>query len=254
MADFVRNANLPVCADSIILGEKYSHKLSNPLKSLNISPIFVPDNPNVDVRLSGHADLSVLHSGGDKLFLAPYLKRTEFAQNIADMGADIEFADILQRDKYPFDAQLNIALVGNLFIYNSRVSYLSVVKYLTIERGFHGINCRQGYAKCSVLVVDESSIITQDRGIARVANVAGLNVLEIEAGHVALDGFEYGFIGGAGFKLSSNVLAFTGKIDAHPDKERILAFISSRNIMPVYLTDEPVFDIGSAIILTEKHR
>ena len=114
------------------------------------------------------------------------------------------------------------------------------------------MSIKQGYAKCSALIVDERSIISQDRGLTRAAAAAGLDVLQISPGHVALDGFEYGFLGGAGFKISRDKLCFTGVLDIHPDKGRILDFLSARGIRPLYLTDRPVFDIGSAIPLTEK--
>ena len=116
-----------------------------------------------------------------------------------------------------------------------------------------GAPVRQGYAKCSMLVVDERSIITQDAGIARAARGIGLNVLEIMPGYVALDGFEYGFLGGAGFKPAAGIIAFTGTLDAHPDRLRILTFLAARGVSAVYLTGLPVFDIGSAIPITEQN-
>lgn len=252
MAEFVGAPNLPKCADTVILGAKYAEKLKKALKKLEITPLFVPDNPNVERRLSGHADLSLIHAGGDRVFLAPYLNGTAFAQTIINLGADVNFAGIRQSAEYPFDAQLNLVAVVNNLICNTKTAYLPAVDYLSRVRGMNVIDCRQGYTKCSVLVVDEHSIITQDKGISSAAKKAGLDVLEIESGYVMLDGYDYGFIGGAGFKLSSDTLAFTGTFDAHPDKMRILDFIASHGVNALYLTDEPIFDIGSAIPLTEK--
>lgn len=100
--------------------------------------------------------------------------------------------------------------------------------------------------------MDESSVITSDGGIAAVAGKAGLNVLRIAPGHILLDGFETGFIGGAAFKLSPGLLAFTGRLDGHPDGERIESFLRARRVEPLYLTDSPVFDVGSAVLLTEQ--
>lgn len=252
MAEFVGASNLPRCADAVILGAKYAKKLEKALKKLEINPLFVPENPDVDRRLSGHADLSALHAGGERIYLAPYLSGTEFAHILIDLGAEIEFADIRQGTEYPLDAQLNLAVVGNRVICSTKTAYLPAVDYLSRALGVNIINCRQGYTKCSVLVVDERSIITQDKGISFAARKAGLDVLEIESGYVMLDGYEYGFIGGAGFKISYNTMVFTGTLDAHPDKKRILDFIASHGIKALYLTDEPIYDIGSAIPLTEK--
>lgn len=252
MAEFVKVPNLPNDANVVIIGEKYAEKLAKPLKKWGITPLFVPDNPNVDPRLSGHADLSVFHAGGERLYLAPFLRGSDFAKKLEALGADVMFADISQAATYPHDARLNIAALADTVIYNPKVSYLPAVNYLTSEKNYKAVQCKQGYAKCSTLVVNERSLITQDRGIARAAMNAGLDVLQIEPGNVELSGFSCGFIGGAGFMLSKSELAFTGALDAHPDKPRILAFLAERNNTPVYLTVDPIFDIGSAIPLTEK--
>lgn len=253
MADFVLHANLPKRAEHVIIGAKYARLLEEPLKLRGIIPLFVPDNPNVDERLSGHADLSVFHAGGEKIWLAPYLWESAFAARLAALGAQLHIADIAQQPAYPHDAQLNIAAVGGAFIYNPKVSYTPVIEHLADIRGMRGVPVRQGYAKCSVLVVDERSIITQDAGIARAARKIGLDVMEIMPGYVALDGFEYGFLGGAGFKPVADIMAFTGTLDVHPDRLRILTFLAVRGVNAVYLTELPVFDIGSAIPITEQN-
>ena len=45
MMKFVENPNLPVCADIVIIGEKYCNILQNGIKSLGINALFMPDNP-----------------------------------------------------------------------------------------------------------------------------------------------------------------------------------------------------------------
>ena len=114
------------------------------------------------------------------------------------------------------------------------------------------IACKQGYARCSVCVVDENSIITADRGIAAAARKNGIDVLMIRPGFIALDGFPYGFIGGAAFKIAADILSFTGTLDRHPDKAAIEDFLSAKKIKPVYITHYPIFDIGGALPVTEK--
>ena len=68
---------------------------------------------------------------------------------------------------------------------------------------------------------------------------------------IKLDGFDHGFIGGASFKISESELAFTGTIEDTNIKNKIESFLSERCIKPIYLIDKPIFDIGSAIPLTE---
>ena len=176
MMKFVENPNLPVCADIVIIGEKYCKILQNGIKSLGINALFMPDNPYVDPRLSGHADLSVLHLGGNRLLLAPYLKRSSFSQQLEDRGFDIRFADIEQSALYPNDAQMNVCILGNKVIYNPQTGSDAIVKYLTIGNGAIQVSSRQGYSRCSVCVVNDNAIITADEGICRSAKAHGVDV------------------------------------------------------------------------------
>ena len=247
----VEKPNLPKMADTILIGEKYFELLQKPLEKLGIKALSVPDNAFVDPRLAGHADLSVLHGGGEMLWLAPHLRGSDFADQLRDMGFALDYPDISQSAAYPGDAQLNVCICGKYAICNKFIVPTEIVNYLT-SRGFEVVDCRQGYAKCSACVVDEGSIITADRGIEAAARKAGLDVLLIEPGYISLDGFTFGFIGGSSFKISRSKLAFTGTLDAHPNRDEILRFLVKHEIETVYLTEKPAFDIGSGIPLIEQ--
>ena len=249
---FVRRAALPDCAEIVLIGEKYAEILDKPLKKLCISVKYIPNNPNVDPRLSGHADLSILHAGGERLYFAPYLRGTALHRELSGLGADIRIADIGQSALYPNDAQLNLCAVGNQLLCNRQTAAQEIVRYFTIDCGASVIYVKQGYTRCSICPAGERSIITADRGIAAAAKNAGMDVLLISPGHIVLDGFDTGFIGGASFCIAKDKIAFTGTLDRHPDKERIIRFLADRSIEPVFLTDRPIFDIGSAISLTER--
>ena len=247
----VEKPNLPKMAETVLIGEKYTELLEKPLEKLGINAVPVPDNGYVDSRLSGHGDLSVLHMGGKILWLAPHLRRSRFAERLNSMGFALDYLDILQSAAYPGDAQLNVCICGKYAICNKSIVSAEIVSNLT-DSGFEILDCRQGYAKCSVCVVTEGAIITADRGVEAVAREAGLDVLLIEPGYIALDGFDYGFIGGSSFKISRSKLAFTGTLDTHPSKMDILHFLKAHEVEAVYLTERPIFDIGSGIPITEK--
>lgn len=251
MMKFVENPNLPVCTDIVIIGEKYCNILQNGVGKLGINILSMPDNPYVDDRLSGHADLSALHLGGNRLLLAPYLKGSSFSRQLEDRGFEIKFASIEQSALYPNDAQMNVCILGDKVIYNPKTGSDAIVKYLTIGNGAIQVSSRQGYSRCSVCVVNDNAIITADEGICRSAKAHGIDVLKIMPGYIDLPGFDYGFVGGASFKISDTKLAFTGGLDRHPDAEQIIEFTSLHNVDLVYITDKPAFDIGGAIPITE---
>lgn len=251
MSRFVSEPNLPVSCSVLIYGKKYAGILEESLNSLHIESILLPDNPDIDRRLSGHADLSVFHAGGERLFLAPYLKGSAFASRLECRGALLDFPVVQQGQVYPGDAQFNCCVVGQRLICNPKTAAGNIVDYLTSVDNKSLIPVRQGYSRCAVCIVNSESIITSDRGIAAAARADGQQVLLIQEGHIRLDGYAYGFIGGAAFKISSDKLAFTGSLDAHPDRDAILRFLAERGVEPVYLSREPLFDIGSAIPLFE---
>ena len=167
------------------------------------------------------------------------------------LGFNVEYPSISFGNSYPNDCGLNICLFGDTVIYNKQTACKAIINHL--DDKIH-IQCNQGYSKCLVCPVDDNSIITSDKGIAKSAKSHGLNVLEIAQGHIDLPGFQYGFIGGSAFKKSKDKLVFTGTLDQHPDKPRILDFINKRGVEAVYLTDRNIFDIGSILPLTEKVR
>ena len=251
MSRFVSEPNLPVSCSVLIYGKKYAGILVKSLDFLHIESILLPDNPDIDRRLSVHADPSVFHAGGERLFLAPYLKGSAFASRLECRGALLDFPVSPQGREYPGDAQFNCCVVGKHVICNPKTAGTGIVDFLTKSGSKMCVPVRQGYSRCAVCVVDADSIITEDRGISAAAKATGLHVLLIRPGYIRLDGYPYGFIGGASCKLASDKLAFTGNLDTHPDREAILAFLAERGIAPVYLSQEPAFDIGSMIPLFE---
>jgi hypothetical protein len=101
MSRFVSEPNLPVSCSVLIYGKKYAGILEKSLDSLHIESILLPDNPDIYEHLSGHADLSVLHAGGERLFLAPYLKGSAFASRLECRGALLDFPVVQQHVLWP---------------------------------------------------------------------------------------------------------------------------------------------------------
>ena len=253
MIHFVKYPNLPQDCSSIIICDKYCNKLISGLEALDIQVFTMPDNPILPGSVSYHTDLSVFHGGDRVLFLSVQLKHSDFTNRLKKAGAELKYFSEGETPEYPGDVRGNICCIGKRCILNPDTADPAIKRFI-LEKQLELIPVRQGYTRCSVCIVDENSIITADRMIARKAKEAGLEVLLIEPGSVQLEGFSYGFIGGAAFKTSHRVLCFTGVLDAFPkeDRNRILAFLDERSIEPVYLTDQPAFDIGGAVPLTER--
>jgi len=185
----------------------------------------------------------------------------------------------LLANNYPGNIIYNAVFTGKYFIHNLKHTspeLLNAAKawHETHAKGtpFHILDVPQGYTRCTLLPVDESSFITSDEGIAKELADYDTEVLLIQKGYIALPGFDYGFIGGcAGHILtprtgeksgllsinypdtisqantSQRTIIFNGNLEAHPNYKKIAAFIKDRDINIEYFSDYPLTDIGSIL-------
>jgi len=149
---------------------------------------------------------------------------------------------------YPDYLGFNGVFLDKYFIHNLKYTSPTLISQAE-NMGLTLVNVRQGYTKCSCVVVDGSSIITADKGIISALSACpDIDVLGISEGHVLLDGFEYGFIGGASGRVGNSIV-FNGDIKTHPDCDAIKAFIEGRGLEVVSFPGLKLYDIR--IIFTE---
>ena len=137
--------------------------------------------------------------------------------------------------------------MGNYAIFNPKCIDGSLADQLK-NNGFEPILVKQGYAGCSICKVSDNAIITADQSIANKLNEAGIDLLEIKSGNIALPGYDTGFIGGCSFCDNDNVY-FYGDIDKHPDGNQILQFIEKHGKHTVCLHSDTLIDIGGFVMI-----
>ena len=228
---------------TLLIGKRYEPELAQSLGAQGIEVIWLPDNKDIDPRLAGHADLSVFASDG--YIVAAKGVYPAIVNLLTNRGCTVIEAEREQGPEYPRDVGLCVCSTGKYTLYDPKTVDPAVAPLL---RG-RLVPVNQGYARCAAAVVDGHSIITADAGVSRAAKNAGMDVLDIEPGHIELRGYDHGFIGGASFKINNNVVAFTGKLTGHPDEGRIYEFLARHGQKALILTDKPIFDIGGAIAL-----
>ena len=226
----------------LLIGERYKEKLEIPLRRRGFEPYWLPNNPNLDIRLASHADLSVFKYE-KTIVIANNMVNNRLVNLLTGRGYKIIVSEKKQSKDYPHDINLCAAYVGEWLIHNFAFTDRAIINNVSLEH----LNVKQGYIRCTVLPVN-NGLITADKGIAMKAFEAGIEVLQICSGGVRLDGFNEGFIGGASFTASDTIF-FTGNILSHPDHERIIEFIKKQGMKYCSLTDEPLFDIGGAIYI-----
>lgn len=190
-----------------------------------------------------HADMLFCNLGNGEFLI-------EKSQNILkDKLGEIEFFtaynDVELGKIYPEDIALNACIIGNKVICGKKGIHTAIKKNRDI------IEANQGYAKCSVCVVDENSLITDDESIYEACIINGLDVLMVKKGCVKLKSFDYGFIGGCCGKIADDTIAFCGDLNTHDDADRIKSFLCERGVYPISLGKGDLTDIGSLIPVTQ---
>jgi len=230
---------------ALLIGARYKAALDEALKMHGFSPFYLPENPFLDARLSHHADLSVVKLGKGTIVAAQHLcDMPGFCDLVLGSGYELVFAENRQGATYPEDTGLCACVSGDIIFCRKKSTDPAVLNH---HKG-NVVNVQQGYAKCSCCALPGGAIITSDSGIFSAAELAGVCSLKILPGGIELSGFDAGFIGGASF-CSEGVLYLTGSLDAHPSKLELCGFLKEQGVALCALTAEPIFDIGSAIVL-----
>ena len=243
---FLSKPNLPQNKiKHIIIGEH--QPVIDMLNKLGTEVFILDNNRNIQTPVQAHADMTVLHLGGNKFLSYDY----KTAEKLNQMGANCRSPKKEQCRNYPQDIAVNALIIGNFIICNTKYCADEIVEHAK----FHCmklINTSQGYARCSVAVIDESSVITADKDIAAKMSGEGFDVLQIRPGYISLPGYDYGFIGGCCGKIDKDKILFCGDINTHPDAEQIIEFIKARKIEIITIGHGRLFDFGGFISVDEE--
>ena len=194
-------------------------------------------------RSQGHTVCPV--NGGDAVYAAVACHPDVYYCGDADGAVFHGDKSLLGRD-YPENVRYNAVLLDKYFIHNLRYTDEKLLEY-AVKTGRTPVSVRQGYTKCSTVVVSGNAVITADKGIIKaLKNLPALDALEIEGGHVAIEGHDEGFIGGASGRVGDEIV-FSGDLSAHPDYEKIIAFIENHGLRVKYFPEFPLTDIGTII-------
>ena len=214
------------------------------IKKTGLHVLKIPQTDRTAAPLSGHPDIQLfLHE--NNAFVHPHIDKI-FCRKL-EKFCNIIWCTTELRDEYPGDVAYNIASTSGFAIHRHDCTEHSIKNYLE-NRGLELINARQGYSKCSTVIVDDRSIITADRSIHASASRAGMDILLVQQGHVELPGYKYGFLGGASGRFMDMIM-FTGTIDGHPDRDRIHEFIERRGLKVKILSTGKVLDTGSILVI-----
>lgn len=243
----LKTPNIPSGKVSVVaISEKASDKLTDLLNKLGISVIKLKTNTEIN-GIGDHADVSLLNICEGKLLLS--YSQKSILVNFLTKGYQCKLIDGI-RSPYPFDCKLNCAIIGKKVICNPTTVSDDVL--ISINNcGYKIISVKQGYTKCSVCVLNDNALITDDESVYAACNENNIDSILIDKGSIKLDGFNYGFIGGCTGLIDKNKLLFNGDINQHKDSLKIINFLNKHNVEPIIIKDEPLVDIGSILPLCE---
>lgn len=225
------------CSNSI------DKNIGTALLSSGVDVISVPASPRLPFPTCSHADMLMFKADDNTWIMEKetYEKLHFIPPNIQIITDTFDAEHDLE---YPYDIRFNAALIaGFLFCREKYISPL-IIKNTKAKI----VDVKQGYAKCSMCMVDDHAFITSDPSLKKAGDKCGLDVLLISPGHIRLDGYNYGFIGGASALLDKN-LFFFGNIRLHPDYPKIHDFIYKRNIREIILSQSTLYDYGGMLFV-----
>jgi hypothetical protein len=230
---------------AVIVDGRAAHLMEKRLLSMGIEVIKTLKHPRLYDAVSFHPDMVICPVGAGKMVVEPTMYNY-FSEILSGYGTVVLKGKTELSRNYPLNIAYNIAVTGNKAFLYLRHADKAIVDELRKNNTIL-INVKQGYTKCSTAVVDDNSIVTADRGIYPAALKNGVDALLISPGHIELEAFDYGFIGGCCGRIGESLLAFSGNPSLHPDWAVLSEFLEKRGITAVPLFDGPLMDVGSII-------
>lgn len=238
--------NLPSKKAALAAVSCTAGELAEKIREYGVEICLVPSLAYLPLGISSHSDIQLLPVGRGTLF---YCAEQVFDKSVLDLFPQ-KIPVSITDGSYPHDSVLNAAVVGNNVICNSRVIAPQVLSEL-MHFGYNIINVKQGYSKCSVCVLSDNAIITDDIGIYKAAQNVINDVTFVSKNSVLLEGFNYGFIGGCCGKISADTIVFNGSIESHKDANIIIDSLARNGLNAVELPHKRLEDIGGIIPLAE---
>ncbi|NLM43189.1 MAG: hypothetical protein GX201_04120 [Clostridiales bacterium] len=246
MSNFITKPNLPENrVKTVVIDYRTGLEILSSLAGMEIDVIKTVCCNELYDAIKGHPDILIHHVIGENIVIAPNVFE-RLAPKFSKKGFALTKGATWLHRNYPYNIAYNVLRIGNLAFHNTKYTDPEILK-LYEKYNIKLIHMNQGYAKCSVCVVDEHSAITHDKGAAKVLEDNGIEVLFIEPGNINIDQLDYGFIGGSSGMLSKDIIAFSGNIERMKDYVKIMEFIALKGISIKILSDKKIMDIGSII-------
>lgn len=228
---------MPIALVSESLPTQIKEALRQKIDVLEIPKSILGDSP-----ISGHPDI-LIGKIGNTIFVnskEQQLINTLSKNNIPFVESEHDYSSI-----YPGDCALNFFQIDNYLFCKSNILAPAAYEYAK-NKNLTIVDLKQGYAKCSTIVMN-NKIITADKNIAANVSKLGYEVCHILPGGIKLDPYDYGFVGGASCYFDNNLIFFGNPTNL--SSWSLIKTFCDKNNITIKTFDLPLTDFGGAIIL-----
>lgn len=228
---------------TVLCDPKLSDECKGKLEKMGFLVREIPPYDKLPEPIASHPDILLFKLNDERILMGQeyYLINKDFYDSL---GVKILLDRNSPGGEYPSDVLFDaLAVKDKLYGKKGAVSEKLTKCYSDF------VPVKQGYTRCSVALLNDRCAVTADLGISRALKKDGMSVLEISAGNIVLNGYDCGFIGGAGGKLDDHTYCFFGDLGTHPDADRIISFMSDKTINAVSLSGGPLCDHGSLLVI-----
>lgn len=223
----------------LFLGESVSPKQLSGLENLGFDVKVIPTDPLLAKSVRTHPDMLICKAGDRLVMTKDYYEKNASCFE----GVPVTTTQSTYTDKYPGDVILNALIIGDT-VYGR----VDVICQEILDTCPRHVLVKQGYAACSCAKIADRAVITADKSLASALKNDGIDVCVIDSGNILLEGYGYGFIGGASVKLDNETVAFFGKIEDHPCYDQMRKFADDHGVSLISLSDEPLTDCGGGFL------
>ena len=195
------------------------------------------------VPLSGHPDIFFCQAG-NSLIASPDIPE-KYKRILEEKKIHCVYGKSPMGIEYPFCAHFNAVATEKFLIHNLSFTDDEVLKSAL---GKKKINVKQGFTRCSLLMLDEQNFITSDEGIFKTLENEGLHGLCVSPKEVVLPGYKHGLFAGA-CGVCGKELFICGSLNYFNQGNEIKSFAESLNYSIVELYNGPLFDGGGILFL-----
>ncbi len=229
-----------ICTNRVLVDYRADSESISELQRLGVAVYRTTRSKELYNEVMGHPDMQI-HFIDDIAICAPDVYDYYKSFDLTDIK--LKCGSRKLKSVYPDDVAYNVCLLGNYVICRPLSVTIEILsEYRSLKKEI--LSVKQGYAKCSICVVNNDSAITADNGIYKLLKSKGLNVLKIEEGFIELYGMQ-GFIGGASGLINKNTLCFNGDLKTHPNCDDIISFCRNVGVDTLSLNKGTLKDIGT---------